>query len=194
MRIASHLSRIAGLLSASLVATSLATAAPVEAQDRSLSSALRPTPQQDWLDAHNAARADLGLGPLIWDHDLERDARAWANHLSARGTFSHASDLSGRQQGENLWLGTRNRFAPRDMVGAWLAEQRYFRPGTFPDVSRTKRWSDVGHYTQIIWPSTRKVGCAVAPNSRNEVLVCRYWPAGNVIGERLDPAQHLSRR
>lgn len=194
MRIVSHLFQITGFLSASVVATSLAIAAPILAQDRSLNSALLPTPQQDWLDAHNAARADVGLGPLTWDQDLERDARTWASHLAARGAFNHASDLRGRQQGENLWMGTRNRFTPREMVEAWLAEQRHFLPGTFPDVSRTKQWSDVGHYTQIIWPGTRKVGCAAAPNSRNEVLVCRYWPAGNVIGERLDPARHLTRR
>jgi hypothetical protein len=31
-------------------------------------------------------------------------------------------------------------------------------------------------------------------NARHEVLVCRYWPAGNVIGYRLDPAARLSRR
>ena len=68
-----------------------------------------------------------------------------------------------------------------------LACRAAFRPGVFPDVSRTGRWSDVGHYTQIIWPETQEVGCATALNASHEVLVCRYWPAGNVIGYRLDP-------
>ncbi|PKP92679.1 MAG: SCP-like extracellular, partial [Alphaproteobacteria bacterium HGW-Alphaproteobacteria-15] len=48
--------------------------------------------------------------------------------------------------------------------------------------------------TQIIWPETQEVGCATARNHRHEVLVCRYWPAGNVTGRRLDPAERLSRR
>ena len=43
-------------------------------------------------------------------------------------------------------------------------------------------WSAVGHYTQIVWPTTRRVGCATASNRANDYLVCRYWPAGNVVG------------
>jgi hypothetical protein len=43
----------------------------------------------------------------------------------------------------------------------------------------------VGHYTQLIWPTTREVGCAVAKGQGNDVLVCRYAPAGNVLGEKI---------
>ena len=43
-------------------------------------------------------------------------------------------------------------------------------------------WSQVAHYTQIVWPSTERVGCATASNRSNDYLVCRYLPAGNVVG------------
>lgn len=150
--------------------------------------------EQEWLAEHNAARDDVGLGPLRWNHALMRDAQVWAEQLAARGAFQHDPDLQGRGQGENLWQGTRDRYAPWQMIDLFVAEKRDFRPGTFPQVSRTGRWSDVGHYTQIIWPDTREVGCATATNARHEVLVCRYWPAGNVLGYRLDPAARVSRR
>jgi hypothetical protein len=49
-------------------------------------------------------------------------------------------------------------------------------------VSRTGDWSQVAHYTQIVWPATQRVGCATASNRSNDYLVCRYLPAGNVVG------------
>ena len=56
-----------------------------------------------------------------------------------------------------------------------------FRPARFSDVSTTGNWADVGHYTQMIWPGTQRIGCAIAKAARSDVLVCRYWPAGNVM-------------
>jgi hypothetical protein len=58
-----------------------------------------------------------------------------------------------------------------------------FRAGRFPDVSATGNWADVGHYTQIIWPTTQRVGCSISRSVKDEVLVCRYWPAGNVVNK-----------
>ncbi len=168
----------------------LMTAAPALPQTQ---ARLGPI-EAEWLEEHNVAREDVGLGPLSWDRTLAADARVWAESLAARRAFHHDPDLLQRGQGENLWQGTRDRYAPWQMIDLFIAEKRDFRPGTFPHVSTTGRWSDVGHYTQIIWPDTRQVGCATAVNARHEVLVCRYWPAGNVLGYRLDPAERLSRR
>ena len=64
-------------------------------------------------------------------------------------------------------------------------ERKYYWPGRFPYVSRTGNWSHVAHYTQIIWPAWRRVGCATASNRSNDYLVCRYLPAGNIVGTML---------
>ncbi|MFL6724060.1 MAG: CAP domain-containing protein, partial [Sphingomicrobium sp.] len=85
-------------------------------------------------------------------------------------------------QGENLFMGTRSAYSYADMIGLLVDERKYYRPGRFPAVSRTGDWSAVAHYTQIIWPTSQKVGCATATNRSNDYLVCRYWPAGNVVG------------
>lgn len=183
MRLASHLCRVDRLLGSASIAVLLVIAAPVLAQDHLCDPASLLLAQQEWRSTHNAAREEVGLAPL-----------AWAVSLAVREAFHHATDLQDSQQGENLWRGTHSRFAPRDMIGTWVAEQRYFRPGNFPEVSSTGQWAHVGHYTQIIWPSTQKVGCALASNSRDEVLLCRYSPAGNVMGHRLQPATHLNKR
>lgn len=135
------------------------------------------------LAAHNTERTRLGIAPLRWSPALADQARSWAGDLARRGALEHARDRQGA--GENLWMGTSGYYAPEAMVGAFVGERRYFRPGTFPNVSTTGRWFDVGHYTQLIWPETREVGCALANGPRFDVLVCRYFPAGNVITQRV---------
>lgn len=166
------------------------TAAPAHPQDDRY-----PSPaERDFLTAHNLARNDAGAPLLVWSDRLERDAQSWAEHLAARDLYEHATIEQRKGQGENLWRGPRDRWSPWEMVGFFVDEKQHFRPGNFPEVSRTGRWSDVGHYTQIIWPETREVGCAIARTRTDEVLVCRYWPAGNIWGQRIETAGERSRR
>lgn len=154
-----------------------------------------PSPEErDFLTAHNVARLDAGVELLVWSDRLARDAQGWADTLAAQGRFDHASPDERKGQGENLWRGPKGRWSPWEMVGFFVKEKRHFRPGTFPDISRTGQWTDVGHYAQIIWPETREVGCAIATTASEEVLVCRYWPAGNVWGQRLAPPGRMRRR
>jgi hypothetical protein len=135
------------------------------------------------IAAHNEARRRYGVAPLAWDEGLARDAKAYAQLLAGTGRFEHDPQTKRRpKQGENLFMGTRTAYSYSDMIGLLIAERRYFRPGRFPAVSRTGRWSDVGHYTQIIWPASQRVGCAIASNRANDYLVCRYLPAGNIVG------------
>lgn len=138
------------------------------------------------LAAHNRERVAADVPPLDWDAALAADARDWARHLAATGTFEHFEEESDDPdaQGENLWMGTAGAFSPEIMVGHWIAEKD-FRPGVFPHVSRTGRLDDVGHYTQVIWRDTSAVGCAIARGGGDDYLVCRYAASGNVIGERV---------
>ena len=139
------------------------------------------------LQAHNAARAAVGAAPLVWDPALVAGAAVWARHLAASGRVDH-SDRKGRPGiGENLWSGTRRAYSIERMVGDWTAERRHFMPGVFPHNSRTGNWIDVSHYTQVIWPGTRRIGCAVASGRGRDYLVCRYSPKGNVDGRPLPP-------
>ena len=138
------------------------------------------------LAAHNRERSAAGIAPLAWNPKLAADAALWAEYLAQVDDLEHSpgDEYDEDAQGENLWLGTRASFSPEDMVGGWIEEKRYFKPGVFPDNSRTGNLDDIGHYTQLMWRDTNQVGCAVASNAENEILVCRYAAAGNVIGER----------
>jgi hypothetical protein len=37
----------------------------------------------------------------------------------------------------------------------------------------------------MVWPTTTRIGCAVASNAANDFLVCRYASAGNIDGRRV---------
>lgn len=136
------------------------------------------------LDMHNDERDALGLSPLQWDDALATDAARYAAEMSRTGQFRHSPRTSRAiESGENLWMGPRRLYGYDRMIGAFLDERGFFRPqGRLPDISTTGRWQDVGHYTQMIWRNTRKVGCALAESSQYDYLVCRYYPAGNAYG------------
>jgi len=136
------------------------------------------------LAAHNAERAALDLAPLTWSQELAADAAVWADVLALTGRFEHSPNEDHPGEGENLWRGTANAYSPQQMVHGWSEEKAYFRVGLFPHVLDTPQSSHVvGHYTQMIWKSTTAVGCALAVGGGWDVLVCRYSPAGNIIGE-----------
>ena len=136
------------------------------------------------LIAHNLERDRVHVPRLQWSAKLAQQAQAWADTLARSNRFEHAHDRTGA--GENLWMGSARAYSAEQMIGGFVEEARYFRTGRFPNVSSTGSWVDVGHYTQLIWRGTQQVGCAVGQGRENDILVCRYFPAGNVIGEAVN--------
>ena len=129
------------------------------------------------LAAHNSYRAQVGVPPLQWSTSLAASAQDWANHLAATGPLVHSGS------GENLAEATAGALSLTQLVDMWGNEKQYFVAGTFPNISTTGNWEDVGHYTQVVWRNTTQVGGGVATGQGNDYLVCHYNPAGNVVGQ-----------
>jgi pathogenesis-related protein 1 len=129
----------------------------------------------DMLAAHNAARGRVHVPPLTWSDKLAEVAQEWANHLLASRRFAHRPDSA---YGENLYEIVGARANPVQVVHTWDSESR-----DYDYASNTCR-KVCGHYTQLVWASTKQVGCGVARDSRREVWVCNYDPPGNWIGKR----------
>lgn len=142
------------------------------------------------LSAHNRARAQFGVAPVAWSEQLATEAQGHAQHMAATGIYGHDQTPGRRKKsGENLWRGQRGLFSYDVMVGVMVDEARHFRAGAFPDNSRTGNWSDVAHFTQIVWPTTTEVGCALSSSASTDYFVCRYAPTGNKDGFYLSPGQ-----
>jgi hypothetical protein len=129
------------------------------------------------LEIHNSERAAVGSQPLVWSEALAGDAAVWGSDLARRKAFEH--DPGNRDQGENLWMGTRGHYSLDEMLHGWVEEK--------PLLRRMSSWEDdyhaVGHYTQMVWSTTRSVGCAITHSASDEYLTCRYDPPGNVMGD-----------
>lgn len=156
--------------------------------------------RQSVLRLHNQARFQFGVAPLAWSDELAAGALSHAQYMAATGIYGHDKTPGRRKKaGENLWRGQRGVFAYDVMVQVMVEERRHFRPGAFPNNSATGDWHAVAHYTQIIWPTTTEVGCALASSATTDYFVCRYAPTGNKDGFYLaanngDPLAALSAR
>jgi len=134
------------------------------------------------VNLHNNARAVYRIPKLTWSNTLAATSQIYANKL-ARTNSNLIHSKNRVLTGENLAYGTKGAFTPTKLFNLWLAEKKYFIRGRkFPNVSTTGSYKSVGHYTQIIWSTTKKVGCGMANSKTRTYLVCQYQGPGNYIG------------
>lgn len=131
----------------------------------------------EFLEAHNRYRSEVGVGHISWSEEVAESAQAWADELSRTCSFEHSNN---EQYGENLWAGTAGAFTVADVVDAWGGEKAYY-----DYESNTCESGEVcGHYTQVVWANSTEVGCGMVTCEGLEYWVCQYAPPGNVVGER----------
>jgi len=146
---------------------------------------------QAWLDAHNAVRRAAQPAPvpplpaLTWSAEAAAVAQAWADGC----TYQHNAGRGTR--GENIAASApANRWTLTDAVSAWAsvaADYDYATNGCAPG-------KQCGHYTQLVWRNTLRVGCARRTCEANspfgpqlpswDFWVCDYEPPGNFVGQR----------
>jgi pathogenesis-related protein 1 len=131
---------------------------------------------------HNQYRVEVGTPALQWNASLQASAQKWADHMLTTGARDHDPSIKGKI-GENLY---------------WSNSEAWGRPAATLDPAAAARswYTEKGslgkHYTQMVWRNTTKVGCGVATKSekqgnterKQQVVVCRYSPMGNVAGQK----------
>jgi pathogenesis-related protein 1 len=132
--------------------------------------------------AHNSVRAQVGVGPVAWDAALASFAQRYVATLVRSCALKHSA---GSGFGENLAAWTQHA-PPTQAVDLWAREKAVYRGAGGP-----LRGADMeaGHYTQVVWRGTTRVGCGRTMCSKNGVdwtlVSCNYSPAGNVMGSRV---------
>lgn len=149
----------------------LASTAPLLGKESKLvgtGSKLTPDEVTEFLKLHNLARKDVGVPALTWSPKLAAVAQKWADTLSASGKFEH----SGGIYGENLAGG----YDVTQAVTLWLNEKADFEAG--------KGFAAMGHYSQVVWRDSKRVGCGKAKGPSYDIYVANYDPPGNMAGEK----------
>jgi hypothetical protein len=175
------------ILAAAMLSASGATAQPFE-------EGATGEVAQRILAAHNRERESVGASPLQWDTALAAHAASYGPVLVRIRSLIHSPRASRPGERENLAMAWHGTMSPEQLVGMWSAEKRLLAPGSivFPAASRSGRWEDVAHYTQMVWPTTTRVGCAIVAADW-DYLVCRYSPPGNIDGKRIFVAANAER-
>lgn len=149
----------------------------------------------EFLDLHNKARKSVNAATISWDQGLSNVAQCWAN----RCQFEHSHTQG---MGENIAAGS-GPYTDQNAIVDWWEEFKLYRKG----MDFTEQ---TGHYTQVAWKATRKIGCGVAlcpaaqlglggTFKQARFVVCEYFPPGNVIGSfrgqvnlpKKDPLAHM---
>ncbi|KAL4797381.1 CAP domain-containing protein [Aspergillus venezuelensis] len=174
------------LITKTAIATEIATATvtadtvtvtPKVPQDKSYTSA--KLFKSTVLDATNAYRKAYNASALTWNDTLADFARNWAKTC--------AWEHSGSPYGENLAYGYSTSLSS---ITAWADEAAHY------DFSKPTGFTEeTGHFTQLVWKSTRQVGCAAVDCGVTDLqgasgngmaqgwyVVCEYLPGGNVVG------------
>ncbi|KAB1208616.1 Pathogenesis-related protein 1 [Morella rubra] len=139
-----------------------------------LPSNAQDTPD-DYLSAHNTARAEVGVGPMTWDDNVASYAQNYANQRIGDCNLVH----SGGPYGENIaW--SSGDMSGTDAVNMWVNEK-----SNYDYNSNSCTGGECGHYTQVIWKNSVRLGCAkVRCNSGGTFIGCNYDPPGNYDGQR----------
>ncbi|EPQ05439.1 Cysteine-rich secretory protein LCCL domain-containing 2 [Myotis brandtii] len=170
-------------------------------QDEPHSRARRAIPrsdQEEILTLHNKLRGQVhppasNMEHMTWDEDLARSAAAWAHEC----IWEHGPTSLLVAIGQNLAVHWGRYRSPGFHVQSWYDEVKDY---TYPYPHECNPWCPercsgamCTHYTQIVWATTNRVGCAVHTCPRMNVwgdlwenavyLVCNYSPKGNWIGE-----------
>ena len=138
---------------------------------------------QDFLDPHNAARADVGVGPVSWDETVAAYAQAYADQR--RGDCQLVHTPAGRPYGENIYGGGGYgaTWTAADAVKAWVSEKQYYDHSG--NTCSAPPNESCGHYTQVVWRDSTAIGCArvVCDGGDGVFIICSYNPPGNYEGQ-----------
>ncbi|KJZ74963.1 hypothetical protein HIM_05694 [Hirsutella minnesotensis 3608] len=150
-----------------------------------LVAANAPPNLQGCMNRHNSLRANHGASPLSYDLELQRRAQNWAN----RCVFSHDPN---RSQGQNIFV-TPEQGGGKDYfkmaTDHWYNEEKKYRQEGGYNRPGGANLGDTGHFTQVVWKSTNRVGCAKqhcpviaglgGALSRGTIVICNYAVPGN---------------
>ncbi|KAL3843831.1 hypothetical protein ACJIZ3_001234 [Penstemon smallii] len=141
---------------------------------------------QDFLDAHNRARVEVGVQPLVWNKTVANYALKYAHERYGDCNMEHSMGPYGENlaEGWGILSGVDavgiGDFTGQAAVNLWVRERPFYDPS-----SNTCVGGECRHYTQVVWRNSVRLGCARGRCSNGSWFIsCNYDPPGNFIGQR----------
>lgn len=137
---------------------------------------------KEYLISHNKRRKEWHIKynttyiPLTWDNSLKSTARRWGKKLLSNYGKGIYHDPNNQGYGENI--------AANIGSGSWgstrTTEEVLY---SFVEAEENLQPPENGHLTQVLWRSTKYVGCADVVKMMKKdkfchIQVCRYAPIG----------------
>lgn len=147
------------------------------------------------VDHHNLHRSNHSAPALQWDTTLAQ----YAENTASGCVFAHDMNQGDGGYGQNLasW-GTsgdmddlKNKAAAQGVTNQWYNDEMNNWSSYGQDNPPSGQdLNSFGHFTQLVWKSSTKIGCATVKCPAGTVLslpswytVCNYNPPGNFGGE-----------
>ncbi|XP_068615793.1 Golgi-associated plant pathogenesis-related protein 1-like, partial [Brachionichthys hirsutus] len=129
--------------------------------------------RREFLEAHNAHRAKHNSQMMTLSSELSASAQTWADYLLTIKTMKHSTTGNG----ENIfyqWSSGPVKLTGREAVDNWYDEINLYNWRS-PGFSK-----GTGHFTQVVWSNSTKLGLGVASDGNRVFVVGQYQPAGNI--------------
>ncbi|ESN95913.1 hypothetical protein HELRODRAFT_178828 [Helobdella robusta] len=154
---------------------------------RDLKNSVTAEERLAFLVAHNGHRNSTtppasDMRKMYYSSELEKSAQEWSNTCQFKHGNPSWITMKYINVGQNIWMGSEG-YSIESMVGAWAAEKSSYTFSTNDCATD----AECGHYTQVVWASSFKVGCGMtqcANYGDNIITVCNYLEAGNYVGEK----------
>lgn len=161
---------------------------------------------QTIINSTNTYRKWHQAPPFAWDKKLSNESSIYADVLSKDCGLVHSQGALTGKYGENLYSVVQYP-KPSDTckvaIDAWYGEVSRYN-------FKTKRafkenWpKGVGHFTALVWKGSKTFGCGMATSNIKpvgfsklagcKVIVCRYYPPGNVASDEAFLANVLPKK
>ena len=131
------------------------------------------------IDYHTIYRYFHQVDELTHSSELDEIAQKHSDFLSKnpdKFILPSKNTYKGSKLGENKYLGELNIDFGYKVLSAWYSESELY-------FSNPENKYFAPHFSQLVWKSSKLIGCGVSSNTTHGFVVCNYFPAGNIVNE-----------
>ncbi|PIO71490.1 SCP-like protein [Teladorsagia circumcincta] len=173
--------------------------AAAEAAHCSLDNGMTDELRQIYVDKHNEYRSIVARGLAVnklggfapkaakmlkvsYDCDIEQNMMEWLKQCK----YAHSPYSVRNGWGQNLFMVdatkvNKTKVAPWS-VRLWFDELAHNGVPQENVMTRKVFGRGIGHYSQVVWQNSNKIGCGIFWCEKMTYAGCEYSPAGNFIG------------